>query len=59
MGDELNGQALPVHHTNLYKDYNFQNDGTSWYFGLLILKVQVHLLNLVCWYVLVMCLIKL
>ena len=59
MGDELNGQALAVHHTNLDTNYNFQNDGTSWYFGLLILKVQVHLLNLVCWYVLVMCLIKL
>ena len=30
MADELNGQALPVHHTNPYKNYNFQNDGTSW-----------------------------
>ena len=26
MADELNGQALPVHHTNPYKNYNFQND---------------------------------
>ena len=34
MADELNGQALPVHHTNPYKNYNFQNDGTSRYFGL-------------------------
>ena len=28
MADELNGQALPVHHTNPYKSYNFQNAGT-------------------------------
>ena len=28
MADELNGQALPVHHTKPYKNYNFQNDGT-------------------------------
>ena len=34
MADELNGQALPVHHTKPYKYYNFQNDGSSWYFGL-------------------------
>ena len=34
MADELSGQALPVHHTNPYKNYNFQNDGTSRYFGL-------------------------
>ena len=33
MADELNGYALAVHHTNLYKKSNFQNDGTSWYFG--------------------------
>ena len=31
---ELNGQALPVHHAKLYNNYNFQNDGTSRYFGL-------------------------
>ena len=34
MADELNGHALPVHHTNPYKNYNFQNDGTLCYFGL-------------------------
>ena len=34
MADKLNGDALPVHHTKPYKNYNFQNDGTSWYFGL-------------------------
>ena len=29
MADELNGQALlAVHHTKLYKNYSFQNDGT-------------------------------
>ena len=26
--------ALPVHHTNPYRNYNFQNDCTSQYFGL-------------------------
>ena len=27
MADELNGRALPVHHTNLfYKNYNFKNE---------------------------------
>ena len=34
MADELNGQALPVRHKNPYKNYNFQNDGTSRYFSL-------------------------
>ena len=34
MADELNGQALPVHHTKPYKYYNFQNAGASWYFGI-------------------------
>ena len=34
MADELNGQALPLHHTSPYKNYNFQNDGTARYFGL-------------------------
>ena len=34
MADELNGHALPVHLTNPDKNYNFQNDGTSRYFGL-------------------------
>ena len=33
MADQLNGQALPVHHTKPYKNYNLQNDGTSRYFG--------------------------
>ena len=39
MADELNGQALPVQHTNPYKRYNFQNDGTSRYFGLWLWKL--------------------
>ena len=39
MADELNGQALPVHHTNPYKIYNFQNDDTSWYFWSVILTI--------------------
>ena len=47
MADELNRQALPIHHTNPYKNYNFQNEGTSRYFGLWLRKL-VHLLNLVC-----------
>ena len=47
MADELNGQALPVHHTKPYKNYNFQNDGTSWYFGLWLWKL-VYLLDVVC-----------
>ena len=34
MADELKGHALPIHHTKPYKNYNFQNDGTSRYFGL-------------------------
>ena len=33
MADEPNGQALAVHHTKPDKNYNFQNDGTSQYFG--------------------------
>ena len=32
MTDGLNGQALPIYHTN-----PFQNDGTSWYFGLTLI----------------------
>ena len=57
MPDELNGHALPVHHT---KPSNFQNDSTSRYFGLWLSKL-VHLLNLFFfqWGVLFMCLIKL
>ena len=47
MADELNGQALPVHHTKPYKKYNFQIDGTSRCFGLRLWKL-VHLLSLVC-----------
>ena len=47
MTDELNGQALPAHHTNPYKNYNFQNDGTSRYFGLWLWKLM-HLLDFVC-----------
>ena len=43
MADELNGQALSVHHTNPYTNYNFQNDGNSRYFGLWLWKL-VHLL---------------
>ena len=61
MADELNRQALPVHHTKPYKNYNFRNDGTSRYFGLWLWKL-VHLLNLVSsfqWCILFMCLIKL
>ena len=34
MADELNGHALPVHHTNPYK-----NGGTSRYFGSVTLKI--------------------
>ena len=34
MADELKGQALPIHRTKPYKNYNFQNDGTSQYFVL-------------------------
>ena len=45
--DELNGQALLIHHTNPCKNYNFQNDGTSRYFGLWLWR-WVYLLNLVC-----------
>ena len=33
MADELNGQALSIHHTNPYINYNSQNGGTSRYFG--------------------------
>ena len=40
-------EGLPIHHTNPYKSYHFQNDGTSRYFGLWLWKL-VHLLNLVC-----------
>ena len=47
MEDELNGQALHVHHTKPYKNYNFQNDGTSRYFSLWLWKL-VRLLNLAC-----------
>ena len=39
MADELNGQALPFHHTKPYKKDNFQNDGTSRYFGLWLWKL--------------------
>ena len=49
-----------VHHTKPYRYYNFQNDGTSRYFGLWLWKL-VHLLNLVCsfqWCVLFVCLIN-
>ena len=46
MTDELNGQALTVHRTNPYKNYNFQNDGTSRFFGLWLWKL-VHLLNFI------------
>ena len=35
LADELNGQALPVHHAKLYNNYNFQNDGTSRHFTVL------------------------
>ena len=37
-----NGQALPaqfVYHTQPYKDYNFQSDGASRYFGLRLRKL--------------------
>ena len=44
MADELNRQALPIHDTKPYKNYNFQ---TSQYFGLSLWKL-VHSLNLVC-----------
>ena len=60
MADELNGQALPVHLTNPDKNYNFQNDGTSRYFGL-TLKIGA-LSKLGSFFpvvVLFMCLIKL
>ena len=47
MTDELNGQALAVHHTKPYTlSYHFQSDGTSRYFGLWLWKL-VQLLNLV------------
>ena len=29
MADELNGHALPIHHTKPSKNYNFQNDDTT------------------------------
>ena len=35
MADELNGQPC-IPNTKPYKNYNFQYDGTSWYFGLKI-----------------------
>ena len=56
MADELNGQALPVHLTNPDKNYNFQNDGTSRYFGLGALSKLGSFFPVV---VLFMCLIKL
>ena len=40
-------KVLSVYHTKPYKNYNFENDGTSRYFGLRLCKL-VHLLNLVC-----------
>ena len=58
-----NGQALPVQficHTEPYKNYNFQIDGASRYFGVWLWQL-VHLLILVCsfqWYVLFSCLTK-
>ena len=45
-----NAQALPVQfvcHTKPYKNYNFQIDGTSRYFGVWLWHL-VHLLSLVC-----------
>ena len=60
MVDKLNGQGLAVSHTEPYKNWNFQNDGVSRYFGGWLWQL-VHLLILFCsfhWCVLCLCLIK-
>ena len=54
-------QALPICHTEHYKNYDFQIDGTLWYFGVWVWQL-VHVLILVCsfqWCVLFLCLVKL
>ena len=43
MADKLNGQSLPVGHTEPYKNWNFQNECASQYFGECLWKL-VHLL---------------
>ena len=61
MANELNGQGLPVHHTQPYKNWNFQKDCASRYFGVWLWQL-VHLLILVCSFqccVLFLCLAKL